>query len=72
MPFSVLADYTPEVFDAVAGVITVPLGHAITISGKAERNAATDAAKDQAVPRCAARALRSPAASARSKRLFAA
>src|SRR5204863_5571343 len=31
------------------GVITDSLGKAITISGKAERNAATDAAKDQAL-----------------------
>ena len=49
LKFSVLVDYAPEIFTAVEGIIIGSLGHAITISGKAERNAATDAAKDEAI-----------------------
>ena len=42
MTYSISADYTPEVLEAVAGVATDGLAKAITISAKADRNAATD------------------------------
>jgi polyribonucleotide nucleotidyltransferase len=49
MPYSVSADYGDDVFAAVEGVATAEVAHAITIAGKAERNAATDAAAANAV-----------------------
>ena len=44
LAYSVSVDYAPEVFAAVERVATSALAAAITIAGKAERNAATDAA----------------------------
>ena len=49
LQFIAQLDYAPEVFDAVAGVATDALAHAITISAKADRNAATDAAAATAI-----------------------
>jgi polyribonucleotide nucleotidyltransferase len=49
MPYSVTADYGDDVFAAVEGAVTADVAHAITIAGKAERNAATDAAAAKAV-----------------------
>jgi polyribonucleotide nucleotidyltransferase len=49
LAFVPIVDYTPEVFAAVERVATEQLTTAITISAKAERNAATDAAADAAV-----------------------
>ena len=46
MEYSVAVDYAPEVFAAVERVATAALTPAIAIAGKAERNAATDAAAD--------------------------
>jgi polyribonucleotide nucleotidyltransferase len=43
LQFTAITDYTPEVFAAVEKVATPALSAAITIAGKAERNAATDA-----------------------------
>ncbi|MGZ4772318.1 MAG: polyribonucleotide nucleotidyltransferase, partial [Ilumatobacteraceae bacterium] len=42
-------DYAPEVLDAVAGLVSQSVAKAITISAKAERNAATDAAAAEAI-----------------------
>jgi polyribonucleotide nucleotidyltransferase len=49
MKFSTQADYGQDVLDAVSNVVSAQLAHAITISGKAERNAATDAATATAI-----------------------
>jgi polyribonucleotide nucleotidyltransferase len=49
MPYSVNVDYTPEQFAAVEGLVSVEVGEAIKIAGKAERNAATDAAAAKAI-----------------------
>ncbi|MEN9505829.1 MAG: polyribonucleotide nucleotidyltransferase, partial [Actinomycetota bacterium] len=49
MEYTVSVDYSPEVFDAVAAIATSAVSHAVTISGKAERNAATDAAAAEAI-----------------------
>ena len=49
MPYSVSVDYAPEVFDAVSKVAADAVGKAITISAKAERNAATDEAAGTAI-----------------------
>ncbi|CAB4875059.1 unannotated protein [freshwater metagenome] len=49
LQFSTQLDYAPEVFDAVAGLANDALAHAITISAKADRNAATDAATATAI-----------------------
>ena len=44
MTYTPQVDYAEDVLEAVAGVATDSLAHAVTISAKAERNAATDAA----------------------------
>jgi polyribonucleotide nucleotidyltransferase len=49
MEFSVAVDYTPEVMAAVEALVSDELKQAITIAGKHERNAATDAAAEKAV-----------------------
>ena len=49
MEYSVAVDYAPEVFAAVERVATAALTPAIAIAGKAERNAATDAAAALAI-----------------------
>ena len=49
MPYSVTADYSPEVFAAVEGICTPAIKAAVAIAGKAERNAATDAASANAI-----------------------
>jgi polyribonucleotide nucleotidyltransferase len=49
MEFTPVLDYTDDVLDAVAGVVSDAIAKAITISAKAERNEATDAAAAQAV-----------------------
>ena len=49
LQFTAQLDYAPEVLDAVAGVANDALAHAITISAKADRNAATDAAAATAI-----------------------
>jgi polyribonucleotide nucleotidyltransferase len=49
MAFTPAVDYTPEVLAAVEGVVGADLAEAIKIAGKAERNAATDAAATKAV-----------------------
>ncbi len=53
MAYSVTADYGQDVLDAVAGVATDSLAHAVTIAGKAERNAATDEAAALAIEKLA-------------------
>jgi polyribonucleotide nucleotidyltransferase len=49
LSYTPVVDYTPEVFSGVERVIAGDLAEAITISRKADRNAATDAAKAKAV-----------------------
>jgi polyribonucleotide nucleotidyltransferase len=49
MAFTPILDYSDEVFEAVERVASAKLAPALTISGKAERNAATDAVKDEVV-----------------------
>ena len=49
LPFTPVLDYTPEVFAAVEGCVTAEIGVAVAIAGKAERNAATDAATAKAL-----------------------
>ena len=49
MEYTVAVDYAPEVFAAVEPIATPALSAAIAIAGKAERNAATDAAAANAV-----------------------
>jgi polyribonucleotide nucleotidyltransferase len=53
MEYSVSADYGQDVLDAVAGVATDALAHAVTIAAKAERNAATDEAAALAIEKLA-------------------
>ncbi len=54
LQYEVQADYGQDVLDAVSGLVTEQVGHAITISAKAERNAATDAATAEAIGKLAA------------------
>jgi polyribonucleotide nucleotidyltransferase len=55
LSYTPVLDYTPEVFAAVEGVVTAELSAAVTIAGKSERNAATDAAAAKALAElCAA------------------
>ena len=49
MEYTVAVDYAPEVFAAVEPIATPALSAAIAIAGKAERNAATDAAAANAM-----------------------
>ncbi|MGA1436560.1 MAG: polyribonucleotide nucleotidyltransferase [Ilumatobacteraceae bacterium] len=49
LPFTPVLDYTPEVFAAVEGCVSAEIGVAVAIAGKAERNAATDAATAKAL-----------------------
>ena len=49
MTYTPQLDYTQDVFDAVAAIAADGVAKAITISAKAERNAATDAASAQAI-----------------------
>jgi polyribonucleotide nucleotidyltransferase len=49
MTYTPQLDYGQDVFDAVAGIVTDGVSKAITISAKAERNAATDAAAAEAI-----------------------
>jgi len=49
LPFTPVLDYTPEVFAAVEACVTAEIGAAVAIAGKAERNAATDAATAKAL-----------------------
>jgi len=54
LPFTPVLDYTPEQFAAVEALVSDDIAAAVTIAGKAERNAATDAAKDKALAALAA------------------
>ncbi len=49
MTYTPQLDYTQDVFDAVAAIAADGVAKAITISAKAERNAATDAAAAEAI-----------------------
>ncbi len=49
LEYTPVLDYTPEVFAAVEAAIASEIAAAVTIAGKAERNAATDAASAKAV-----------------------
>src|SRR3954464_10011369 len=49
LEYTVQADYSDDVAEAVADVIKDELAHAVTISAKADRNAATDAAAAHAI-----------------------
>ena len=49
MEYTVALDYAPEVMEAVAPIATPALSTAVAIAGKAERNAATDAAAAEAI-----------------------
>ena len=49
MEFSSAVDYTPEVMAAVEALVSGELKQAVTIAGKHERNAATDAAAEKAL-----------------------
>ncbi len=49
LPFTPVLDYTPEVFVAVEACVSAEVGAAVAIAGKAERNAATDAATAKAL-----------------------
>ena len=49
MEYTVALDYAPEVMEAVAPIATPGLSTAVAIAGKAERNAATDAAAAEAI-----------------------
>ncbi len=49
LPFTPVLDYTPEVFAAVEACVSAEVGAAVAIAGKAERNAATDAATAKAL-----------------------
>jgi polyribonucleotide nucleotidyltransferase len=53
MTYSVTSDYGDDVFEAVSGVAAEAVAKAITISAKAERNAATDAAAAEAIAQLA-------------------
>ncbi len=54
LPFSPVVDYSPEVFTAVESLVSGDIAEAVKIAGKAERNAATDAAAAKAVAALAA------------------
>jgi polyribonucleotide nucleotidyltransferase len=47
--YTPVLDYADDAYEAVERVATAKLAPALTISGKAERNAATDAVKDEVV-----------------------
>ena len=49
LPYTAVVDYTPDVYEAVERVATTALTPAVTIALKADRNAAIDAAKDDAL-----------------------
>ncbi|MBI4882796.1 MAG: polyribonucleotide nucleotidyltransferase [Actinobacteria bacterium] len=49
MEYSVSVDYAPDVFTAVERICSPAISKAIAIAGKAERNAATDAAAADAI-----------------------
>ena len=49
LPFTPVLDYSPEVFAAVEGCVSAEIGAAVAIAGKAERNAANDAATAKAL-----------------------
>jgi polyribonucleotide nucleotidyltransferase len=49
MEYTVSADYGQDVFEAVAAIAADGVAKAVTISAKAERNAATDAAAAEAI-----------------------
>jgi polyribonucleotide nucleotidyltransferase len=49
MEYTVAADYGDDVLDAVSGLVAADVAAAITISAKADRNAATDAAAAKAI-----------------------
>ena len=49
LPFTPVLDYSPEVFAAVEGCVSAEIAAAVAIAGKAERNAATDAATAKAL-----------------------
>ncbi|MEY2975779.1 MAG: polyribonucleotide nucleotidyltransferase [Actinomycetota bacterium] len=49
LEFTPVLDYTPEVFAAVEAAVSSDIAAAVTIAGKAERNAATDAAAAKAL-----------------------
>jgi len=49
LPFTPVIDYTPEVFEAVEGLVSADVAEAVKIAGKHERNAATDAAAAKAL-----------------------
>jgi polyribonucleotide nucleotidyltransferase len=49
MTYTPQLDYTQDVFDAVSSIVADDVAKAITISAKAERNAATDAAAAKAI-----------------------
>ncbi len=49
LAFTPVVDYTPEVFAAVEALVSADVAEAVKIAGKADRNAATDAAAAKAV-----------------------
>ncbi|HSJ90971.1 MAG TPA: polyribonucleotide nucleotidyltransferase, partial [Ilumatobacter sp.] len=49
LAFTPVVQYTPEVFTAVEGLVSDDVAAAVKIAGKAERNAATDAASAKAL-----------------------
>ena len=49
LAYTPVLDYTPEAFAAVEGLVSSDIAAAVAIAGKAERNAATDAAAAKAV-----------------------
>jgi polyribonucleotide nucleotidyltransferase len=49
LEYTPILDYTPEVFAAVEAAVSAEVAAAVTIAGKAERNAATDAAAAKAL-----------------------
>jgi polyribonucleotide nucleotidyltransferase len=49
LSFNAVLDYSPEAFAAVEGLVSSEIGEAVKIAGKAERNAATDAASAKAI-----------------------
>ncbi len=49
LAYTAQLDYAPEVLEAVASVVSEGVAKAITISAKADRNAATDAAAAEAI-----------------------
>ena len=49
LEFTPVVDYTPEVFAAVEALVAADVAEAVKIAGKADRNAATDAAAAKAI-----------------------